>query len=55
MTSPAEPHTKQFSHINGGTSQLLDRYAVTELCKGWPVYRDNSEARLRLPQLNALD
>lgn len=43
MTSPLEPHTKSFSHINGGTSQLLDRFAVTELCKGWPVYRDNSE------------
>ncbi len=43
MTSPLEPHTKSFSHINGSTPALLDRLAVSELCKGWPVYRDASE------------
>jgi hypothetical protein len=24
-------------------SAMLDRFAVSELCKGWPVYRDASE------------
>ncbi|KAB5511653.1 hypothetical protein GE09DRAFT_981721 [Coniochaeta sp. 2T2.1] len=43
MTSPNEPHSKAFSHINGSQSELLDRLAVAELCKGWPVYRDASE------------
>jgi hypothetical protein len=43
MTSPTEPHSKTFSHINGSQSELLDRLAVAELCKGWPVYRDASE------------
>lgn len=43
MTSPREPHTKTYSHINGTQSQLLDRLAVAEICKGWPVYRDASE------------
>ncbi|KAL2881826.1 hypothetical protein SGCOL_002984 [Colletotrichum sp. CLE4] len=36
-------HTRQFSHVGGTSSQLLDRLAVSELCKGWPVYRDASE------------
>ncbi|KAK4196419.1 hypothetical protein QBC40DRAFT_9283 [Triangularia verruculosa] len=43
MTSPQDPHTKLYSHINGQTPDLLDRLAVSELCKGWPVYRDASE------------
>lgn len=43
MTSPLDPHSKSYSHINGTTSELLDRLAVAELCKGWPVYRDASE------------
>ena len=43
MTSPLDPHTKSYSHINGPVSELLDRLAVAELCKGWPVYRDASE------------
>ncbi len=43
MTSPTEPHSKTFSHINGSQSELLDRLTVAELCKGWPVYRDASE------------
>ncbi|OJJ45866.1 hypothetical protein ASPZODRAFT_68951 [Penicilliopsis zonata CBS 506.65] len=32
-----------WSHINGTTEEIIDRYLVTELCKGWPVYRDASE------------
>lgn len=43
MTSPVDPHTNSYSHNNGATSELLDRLAVSELCKGWPVYRDASE------------
>jgi len=43
VTSPNDPHTKLYSHINGSAAQLLDRLAVAELCKGWPVYRDASE------------
>ena len=43
MTSPTDPHSKCFSHINGTNDQLSDRLAVSELCKGWPVYRDASE------------
>ncbi|ERS98524.1 hypothetical protein HMPREF1624_05308 [Sporothrix schenckii ATCC 58251] len=43
MTSPTEPHTGVFSHINGPRDDLLDRLAVAEICKGWPVYRDASE------------
>ncbi|KAK3301826.1 uncharacterized protein B0T15DRAFT_324670 [Chaetomium strumarium] len=43
MTSPADPHTKCYSHNNGNAADLLDRLAVSELCKGWPVYRDASE------------
>ncbi|KAK1778778.1 hypothetical protein QBC45DRAFT_413385 [Copromyces sp. CBS 386.78] len=43
MTSPADPHTRTWSHINGPSQDVLDRYAITELCKGWPVYRDASE------------
>ncbi|KAL2255995.1 hypothetical protein VTK26DRAFT_2376 [Humicola hyalothermophila] len=43
MTSPLDPHTKCYSHINGTAEELLDRLAVAELCKGWPVYRDASE------------
>jgi hypothetical protein len=31
------------SHINGSTEEILARYCITELCKGWPVYRDASE------------
>lgn len=43
MTSPQDPHTKSYSHINGHAEELLDRLTVSELCKGWPVYRDASE------------
>ncbi|KAK4139881.1 uncharacterized protein C8A04DRAFT_15450 [Dichotomopilus funicola] len=43
MTSPIDPHTKTYSHINGTLEDLGDRLAVSELCKGWPVYRDSSE------------
>ena len=43
MTSPIDPHSKTYSHVNGTVEELLDRFAVSELCKGWPVYRDASE------------
>jgi hypothetical protein len=43
MTSPIDPHSRTFSHINGSVEELFDRMKVTELCKGWPVYRDASE------------
>ena len=43
MAFAAESHTKQYCHINGRTSELMDRTAVAELCRGWPVYRDASE------------
>jgi hypothetical protein len=43
MTSPLESHSRMFSHINGGAGEMLERLAVAELCKGWPLYRDNSE------------
>ncbi|KFA77503.1 hypothetical protein S40288_04251 [Stachybotrys chartarum IBT 40288] len=43
MTTPIEAHSRQYSHVNGPPAELLDRLAVAELCKGWPVYRDNSE------------
>ncbi|KAF9886113.1 hypothetical protein FE257_012048 [Aspergillus nanangensis] len=32
-----------WSHINGSPEEILDRYCVSELAKGWPVYRDASE------------
>ncbi|KAI0480900.1 hypothetical protein GGR56DRAFT_688302 [Xylariaceae sp. FL0804] len=43
MTSPIDPQAKVYSHINGSREELLDRFAVSELCKGWPVFRDASE------------
>lgn len=43
MSSPDEPHTRMYSHVNGTHSELHDRFAVSELCKGWAVYRDASE------------
>ena len=43
MTSPVDPQPKIWSHINGSPEELLDRLAVSELCKGWSVYRDASE------------
>lgn len=30
-------------HLNGTPDQILDRYCVSELINGWPVYRDASE------------
>ncbi|EFQ35405.1 catabolic 3-dehydroquinase [Colletotrichum graminicola M1.001] len=32
-----DPHTRQYSHIGGSPAELLDRLAVSELCKGWPT------------------
>lgn len=43
MTSPHDPQPKTYSHVNGGPAELYDRLAISELCKGWPVYRDASE------------
>ncbi|KAI1373066.1 hypothetical protein F4677DRAFT_236511 [Hypoxylon crocopeplum] len=43
MTSPHDPQAKVYSHINGEGADVLNRLAVSELCKGWPVYRDASE------------
>ncbi|KAK1597100.1 catabolic 3-dehydroquinase [Colletotrichum navitas] len=34
-----DPHTRQYSHIGGNPTELLDRLAVSELCKGWPTCR----------------
>ena len=36
-----QPNT--YVHINGSIEDTLDRYCVSEICKGWPVYRDASE------------
>ena len=36
-----QPNT--WLHLNGTPDQILDRYCVSELLKGWPVYRDASE------------
>lgn len=33
----------RYSHLNGTPEELLDRFAVSELCRAWPVYRDASE------------
>ncbi|RWA04751.1 hypothetical protein EKO27_g10357 [Xylaria grammica] len=43
MTSPFDPQPEMYSHVNGNPADILDRLAVSELCKGWPVYRDASE------------
>ncbi|KAI2638304.1 hypothetical protein GGS21DRAFT_510641 [Xylaria nigripes] len=43
MTSPSDPQLEMYSHVNGHPAHLLDRLAISELCKGWPVYRDASE------------
>jgi len=40
---PQEMEPVVTNHINGSTEETLARYCVTELCKGWPVYRDASE------------
>jgi len=38
-----EVQPNSYSHINGTSEEILDRYCITELAKGWPVYRDASE------------
>ncbi|KAK3934089.1 hypothetical protein QBC46DRAFT_274469 [Diplogelasinospora grovesii] len=43
MTSPLDPHSRIYSHVNGTIEATLDRLNVSEICKGWPVYRDASE------------
>ncbi|KAK1989112.1 catabolic 3-dehydroquinase [Colletotrichum cereale] len=32
-----DPHSRQYSHVGGTPAELLDRLAVSELCKGWPT------------------
>lgn len=32
-----------YSQFNGSTDEIVARYCISELCKGWPVYRDASE------------
>lgn len=41
--TPNETQPTVYSHINGSPEEIRDRYCVSELCKGWPVYRDASE------------
>ena len=41
--TPEDTQPMLYNHINGNTSEALDRFCVSELCKGWPVYRDASE------------
>ncbi|KAI8960425.1 hypothetical protein F5Y11DRAFT_269309 [Daldinia sp. FL1419] len=43
MTTPDDPQAKVYSHINGVEREVLARLTVSELCKGWPIYRDASE------------
>ncbi|KAE9389466.1 hypothetical protein BT96DRAFT_890059 [Gymnopus androsaceus JB14] len=43
MTSPIDPQPTVYSHLNGSQQELLDRFAVSEICKGLPLYRDASE------------
>ncbi|TRX91284.1 hypothetical protein FHL15_007889 [Xylaria flabelliformis] len=43
MTSPLDPQLGMYSHVNGHPADILDRLTISELCKGWPVYRDASE------------
>ena len=38
-----ETQPAHWLHLNGTPDQILDRYCVSELLRGWPVYRDASE------------
>lgn len=38
-----DPQPYVWNHINGSEKEKLERFAVSEICKGWPVYRDASE------------
>ena len=38
-----ETQPTSWLHLNGTPDQILDRLCVSELIKGWPVYRDASE------------
>jgi len=40
---PEESEPVVTSHINGSADETIARLQITELCKGWPVYRDASE------------
>ncbi|KAI1105698.1 hypothetical protein F4804DRAFT_303728 [Jackrogersella minutella] len=43
MTTPNDPQAEVYSHINGKESEFQARLIISELCKGWPIYRDASE------------
>jgi hypothetical protein len=38
-----ETRPKTFNHFNGTADEMLARFCISELLKGWPVYRDVSE------------
>ncbi|KAF2159724.1 hypothetical protein M409DRAFT_70790 [Zasmidium cellare ATCC 36951] len=38
-----ETFPKSYCHLNATPEQVIDRFAVSELCRAWPVYRDASE------------
>lgn len=38
-----EPQPALYNHINGRETEILDRYCVSELCKGCLLYHDDSE------------
>ncbi|RMZ74843.1 hypothetical protein DV737_g5680, partial [Chaetothyriales sp. CBS 132003] len=40
---PQESEPVETSHINGTQEEITARYLITELARGWPVYRDASE------------
>ena len=40
---PEESEPVVTNHINGSQEETIARLCITELCKGWPVYRDASE------------
>lgn len=39
----SETNPNPYNHNNGTTKQMLTRFVVSELCKGWCIYRDASE------------
>jgi len=41
--TPEETQSNTWLHLNGTADQILDRYCVSELVRGWPLYMDYSE------------
>ncbi|OBT92309.1 hypothetical protein VE01_09368 [Pseudogymnoascus verrucosus] len=39
----AKDSNNRSTSINGSTGEILARQCITELCRGWPVYRDFSK------------